>query len=85
MDEARRVLDRLERIEALRGQGAAPRELLTELRALVREGEQWAAAERTGTRAARAALDVLDRRLAACEASGGPSRSREEVVAGEPG
>jgi hypothetical protein len=85
MDEARRVLDRLERIDALRGQGAAPGELLAELRALVREGEQWSAAERTGTSAARTALDVLDRRLAVCEASVDASTAGRGVVAREPG
>jgi hypothetical protein len=46
MDEARAVLGRLERIEALDRDGAAPAELLGELRALVREAEAWARRER---------------------------------------
>ena len=45
MDEARAVLRRLERIEALE-QGEAPAgELLAELRVLVREAETWLRAE----------------------------------------
>jgi hypothetical protein len=45
MDEARRVLDRLARIEALDRATAAPGELLGELRELVREAEAWARVE----------------------------------------
>jgi hypothetical protein len=45
MDEARAVLGRLERIEALDARGAGPRELLAELRELVREAEAWARCE----------------------------------------
>jgi hypothetical protein len=45
MDEARAVLDRLRRIEALERGGASPRELLGELRALVGEAEAWARVE----------------------------------------
>ena len=45
MDEARRVLERLARIEALDRAKAAPGELLDELRALVREAEEWTRAE----------------------------------------
>ena len=45
MDEAAKVLERLERIDALgRGQ-ASPGELLGELRSLVREAEAWARLE----------------------------------------
>ena len=45
MEEARRVLARLERIQALdRGQ-ALPGVLLAELQALLREAEEWAKAE----------------------------------------
>jgi primosomal protein N'' len=46
MDEARAVLERLQRIEALDAAAAAPDELLAELRALVREAESWARRER---------------------------------------
>ncbi len=47
MDEAARVIERLERIEGLRA-GGAPGALLAELRALVPEAEAWARAEGDG-------------------------------------
>lgn len=47
MDEAARVIERLERIEGLRARGA-PGALLAELRALVPEAEAWARAEGDG-------------------------------------
>jgi hypothetical protein len=63
MDEARAVLERLDRIEALDRAAAAPGELLAELRALVAEAEEWARRERDDR--ARAASDrcreALDR------------------------
>jgi hypothetical protein len=46
MDEARRVLERLERIETLRARRARPPELISELRALVDEGKAWLERER---------------------------------------
>ena len=46
MDEARAVLERLERIESLEHVGAPPDELHAELRLLVREAEAWARRER---------------------------------------
>jgi hypothetical protein len=45
MDEARRVLARLERIECLDRTQAGRPQLLAELRALVAESEAWARAE----------------------------------------
>jgi hypothetical protein len=45
MEEARRVLDRLERISDLEREQAPPRELLGELRELLREAEIWVRAE----------------------------------------
>ena len=45
MDEARAVLRRLERIEALEREGAQPAALLAELHELVREAEAWARLE----------------------------------------
>ncbi|HEY7732347.1 MAG TPA: hypothetical protein VH950_15820 [Gaiellaceae bacterium] len=45
MDEARTVLERLERIDTLQQTGSPPSELLDELRALVREAEAWSRAE----------------------------------------
>ena len=58
MDEARAVLARLERIEALDRAEVPPADLLAELRALLRETEDWARAEpAVGADAARGALD----------------------------
>lgn len=45
MDEAAKVLVRLERIDALGREQVPPGELLGELRALVREAEAWARLE----------------------------------------
>jgi hypothetical protein len=73
MDEARRVLERLERIEKLRGGGAPAAVLLGEVRALLSDGERWLASERPeGLDDARAALDR-------CRAGMGAG---EEVIAG---
>ena len=59
MDEANRVLRRLERIESL-GRGTVQRQqLLGELRALVREAEVWARVE--GDDRARSAVVKLQR------------------------
>jgi hypothetical protein len=57
MDEARAVIQRLERIEALEREGAAPQLLLAEVRELLREGEEWVRAERVGIGPAAEALD----------------------------
>ena len=56
MDEARTVIRRLERIEALQSEQAPAAALLTEVRQLLREGEAWLAAERHGA-GSRAADD----------------------------
>jgi hypothetical protein len=61
MDEARAVLERLARIEALDRAEAAPGELLEELRALVREAEAWSRAE-----GGEAAADDAVRQLRTC-------------------
>ena len=45
MEEARSVLERFERIESMRRANAGPVELLGELRALLREAEEWAKVE----------------------------------------
>lgn len=45
MDEARAVLERLERIERLQRDGALAGELLEELRGLLSEAELWAGVE----------------------------------------
>ena len=57
MDEARRVLDRLTRIEILEREGAQPQHLLAEVRALLREAEAWVARERAGAELAAHTLD----------------------------
>jgi hypothetical protein len=59
MEAARAVIERLERIDALERQGAAAPLLLAEVRALLREGEAWLAAEGEdeGAEAAAAALE----------------------------
>jgi hypothetical protein len=45
VDEARRVIRRLERIETLQGAHAPAADLLVEVRQLLREGEAWLAVE----------------------------------------
>jgi hypothetical protein len=59
MDEARQVLERLERIDALRREGAPAADLLAEMRGLLAEGERWIAAEQPDSmeRARRALAD----------------------------
>ena len=64
MDEARAVLERLERIEALDRAGAARDVLLAELRALMVEAEAWAQSE--GGDAGQRAADCLRSALEAC-------------------
>jgi hypothetical protein len=56
MDEARAVLRRLDRIEALEREGAPARSMLAQVHALLAEAEAWVAAEREETVAAEAAL-----------------------------
>jgi len=62
VDEARAVIDRLERIELLERDGAPPAVMLEELRGLVREAEAWARVE--GDERARAAVERCDSALA---------------------
>jgi hypothetical protein len=64
VDEARRVLERLERIEELRRAEAPAAILLAQVRRLLAEGERWLAVEREhGTEHARASFDCLRARL----------------------
>jgi hypothetical protein len=56
MDEARAVLHRLERIEALEREGAPGRAVLAEVHALLGEAEAWVGSERDGTDLAEQAL-----------------------------
>lgn len=72
MDEARAVIHRLDRIEALESEGATPQHLLAEVRELLREGEEWIRAERDGTDRAEEALDrcrLAHGRGSACDAA----------------
>jgi hypothetical protein len=62
MDEARAVLERLERIEALDRAGAGREALLAELRGLLEEAEAWSSVE--GGDAGAAAVDDLRRAMA---------------------
>jgi hypothetical protein len=57
MEEARRVMERLERIEALQRAEAPAAALLAEVRKLLREGEAWLVAEGPRGGGALAALD----------------------------
>jgi hypothetical protein len=66
MDEARAVLDRLERIELLDRGGATRDVLLGELRELVLEAEAWARTE--GGEAGERATEGLRAALDACGA-----------------
>jgi len=70
MEEARAVLARLERIEALEREGAGVPSLLAELRELVREATEWAERERDPrARAAAAALVAASQQEAAVGSS----------------
>lgn len=67
MDEARRVIERLERIERLKSGGGSRLVLLSEVRQLLTEGERWVAVEGPGTGRASELLDETGRRLAASD------------------
>ena len=73
MDEARHVLERLERIDALRRKGAPAPDLLAEVRSLLAEGERWIAAERPD--------DVGRARAALADCRAGLAAESEEVAA----
>lgn len=74
MDEARQVLERLERIRQLDRESAPPALVLDELRALVGEAERWTKAE--GDARARAATLELAELMTRVE-----EVSRETVLA----
>jgi hypothetical protein len=61
MDEARAIIDRLDRIEALERGGAPPAKLLGELQGLVRDAEAWARLE--GDERAAAAVERCEEAL----------------------
>jgi len=62
MEEARRILERLDRIEELERANAAPAELLAELRGLLEDAEAWVRVE--GGAAAGEAVTRLRESLA---------------------
>jgi hypothetical protein len=78
MEEARAVLARLERIEALEREGAGVSSLLAELRELVREATEWAERERDPLARATA------RALAEAERVAGESPNRALHSSHEP-
>jgi hypothetical protein len=94
MDETDRVLDRLRRIDELRGADARPEAVLGELRQLLDEGEAWLADERRrrGPEAGQAGLaldglrEALDRAAASAvrQAPGGDAERRETEVTSAP-
>jgi len=57
MDEARAVLERLERIEGLEASGAPAAVLLAEVRGLLADAEAWVRTEPSGTDLAESALE----------------------------
>jgi hypothetical protein len=61
MDEARAVLRRLERIEALEREHAPAASLLAEVRALLHEAEAWLAVDDPGADAESALARCRDR------------------------
>jgi hypothetical protein len=65
VDEARRVIERLDRIETLKRAGAPAESLLGEVRALLRDGEAWLASEPGGTERAREVLARCEERMGA--------------------
>jgi hypothetical protein len=75
MDEALKVLSRLDRIEALRSRPMPPRALLDEVRALLAEAEQWLRAEPAGGRAEQAVESVREALSRVGGAEGGGERT----------
>lgn len=76
MDEARAVLRRLRRIEALERERAPVRSVLAEVHALLAEAEAWVSAERVGVDEAEDALERCRRALAAGTAAPEEALSR---------
>ena len=64
MDEARRVIERLRRIELLDAEGAAVDHVLAEVRALVAEAAAWLRVETDDTARALEALGRCEDELA---------------------
>ena len=60
VEEARALLERLERIEALRGADVPAGVLLAEVRSLLSEAEAWVEADRPGARSEQALARCRD-------------------------
>jgi len=71
MDEARAVLARLERIEALEAGGAPAGQLLEEVRGLLSDAEAWVRTEHAGTDLAETALERCRQALREAEQGAG--------------
>jgi hypothetical protein len=80
VDEARTVLRRLRRIEALEREDAPARWLLAEVRALIEEAEAWIAAEGPGADLAEAALTRCRASFAADGCGGRLQRGEEAAM-----
>ena len=80
MDEARTVLRRLRRIEALEREGAPARWLLAEVHALVEEAEAWLEAEGPGADLAEAAIGRCRDSLARGPGGGRLPREKEAAM-----
>lgn len=76
MDEARQVLERLERIDRLRASGGRRGAILAEVRKLLEEGEAWLAAEPAGTGRAREALEACRVSLVSGAETAAPAPAR---------
>jgi len=72
VDEARRLLERIGRIEALAGERGRRQTLLPELRALVLEAEAWSRREGGAEAAAGGAIDALRAAVATTSLVDGP-------------
>jgi hypothetical protein len=84
MDEARRLLARLERIDALAGDDRRSESLLPELRALVAEAEAWARREDGAGASAGSAIEALRQAVARTPTVARTPPVDRTVPAGEP-
>ena len=78
MEEARRVIDRLARIEALDRATADPRELLAEVRGLLHDAEAWVRVE--GGDAADEACATAGLRRRRSTATRCPPESKNRII-----
>jgi hypothetical protein len=75
MEEARRVLERLDRIETLRHASPAPAVLLDEVRALLGEAEEWVRTDPAGAHAEGALERVREALETGAKAGSGQQRT----------